>query len=80
MSNIAYERDDDEAADVLAAMHALRPVPRVSIHAFCETEGVAAPIERAGQDRRMARTHLKVNMGGIATAIDFTSRRRRPTC
>ena len=29
------------------------------------------PIERAGEDRRMAKAHLKVHMGGIATAIEF---------
>ena len=74
MSNLAYEPSMD-APDALpqdiAAMQALRPVPRISIQAFCETEGVANPIERAGQDRRMAKTHLKVHMGGIATATEF---------
>ncbi len=52
MSNLAYEPSMD-APDALpqdiAAMQALRPVPRISIQAFCETEGVANPIERAGQ-------------------------------
>ena len=74
MNNLAYETDQDSAAasqgDV-AAMQMLRPVPRISIQAFCETESVASPIERAGEDRRMARTHLKVHMGGIATAIEL---------
>ena len=50
---------------------ALRPVPRISIQAFCETDGVAKPIERAGEDRRMAKAHLKVHMGGMATAVEF---------
>ena len=53
------------------SMKALRPVPRISIQAFCETESVAIPIERAGEDRRMAKAHLKVHMGGISTAIEF---------
>jgi len=73
MSNLAYDTDTeggDNARDV-AAMQALRPIPRISIQAFCETEGVAGPIERAGEDRRMAKAHLKVHMGGIATAIEF---------
>ena len=74
MSNLAY--DDLPAAEPasdgeIAAMAELRPVPRISIQAFCETEGVAEPIGRAGADRRMAKAHLKVHMGGIATAIDF---------
>lgn len=74
MSNLAY--DDlpvtEPASDSeIEAMAELRPVPRISIQAFCETETVAGSIERAGSDRRMARTHLKVHMGGIATAIEF---------
>lgn len=73
MSSLAYETDH---AEVLADesepdMHALRPVPRISVQAFCETDSVAGPIERAGEDRRMAKAHLKVHMGGIATAVEF---------
>jgi pilus assembly protein CpaE len=74
MSNLAYDNSPDgeahQQADI-AAMQTLRPVPRISIQAFCETESVANPIERAGDDRRMARAHLKVHMGGIATAIEL---------
>ncbi|MDQ2633416.1 MAG: AAA family ATPase [Pseudomonadota bacterium] len=73
MTNLAYDSpDDNEAATPdLAALQELRPVPRISIQAFCETEGVAQPIERAGEDRRMARAHLKVHMGGVGTAIEL---------
>ncbi|WP_189394134.1 MULTISPECIES: CpaE family protein [unclassified Mesorhizobium] len=74
MSNLAYDTPTDTgdlSQQDVAAMQALRPVPRISIQAFCETEGVANPIERAGEDRRMAKAHLKVHMGGIATAIEF---------
>ncbi len=74
MSNLAYDPNldsvDTSQQDV-AAMNALRPVPRISIQAFCETEGVSGPIERAGEDRRMAKAHLKVHMGGIETALEF---------
>ncbi|MGD9914201.1 MAG: CpaE family protein [Rhizobiaceae bacterium] len=71
MSNLAYDIDAEAGADDTANLQALRPVPRISIQAFCETEGVAGPIERAGEDRRMAKAHLKVFMGGIPTAIEF---------
>jgi pilus assembly protein CpaE len=75
MSNLAYESEERgvavEADTDPAAMKELRPVPRISIQAFCETESVAAPIERAGEDRRMTKAHLKVHMGGVATAIEF---------
>ncbi len=74
MSNLAYDTPVDGAETSqqdIAAMQALRPVPRISIQAFCETEGVANPVKLAGEDRRMAKAHLKVHMGGIATAIEF---------
>ena len=74
MSNLAYDtpaETGDLSQQDIAAMQALRPVPRISIQAFCETEGVASPVARAGEDRRMAKAHLKVHMGGIPTAIEF---------
>ncbi|TPI73929.1 CpaE family protein [Mesorhizobium sp. B2-8-9] len=74
MTNLAYDtpaETGDLSQQDIAAMQALRPVPRISIQAFCETEGVANPVERAGEDRRMAKAHLKVHMGGIPTAIEF---------
>jgi pilus assembly protein CpaE len=74
MSNLAYESSHDDDAHPMAdidALQTLRPVPRISIQAFCETESVANPIERAAEDRRMAKAHLKVHMGGIATATEF---------
>ena len=54
-----------------AAMQELRPVPRISIQAFCVSDGVAKPIERMAADRRMAKTHMKVMMGGVDTALEF---------
>jgi len=80
MSNLAYDTADQDAASdsEIAALSELRPIPRISIQAFCETESIAAPIERAAVDRRMARTHLKVHMGGIATAIDFYQSAQTP--
>lgn len=45
-------------------------VPRISIQAFCETQATASAINRAGMDRRMNKTHLKVNMGGANAAIE----------
>ncbi len=59
-------------AGVIAGdMDNVRPVPRVSIQAFCETQGVANTLEAAAQDRRMAKTHTKVQMGGVPAAVDF---------
>ncbi|MBC8129835.1 MAG: AAA family ATPase [Rhizobiaceae bacterium] len=68
-SELAQDRSDafGEASE---AMDAVRPIPRISIQAFCESEGVARPIERAAEDRRMSKAHVRVHMGGIRAAID----------
>lgn len=73
MTSLAYDTQETEAgsAEDEHDFQSVRPVPRISIQAFCETEAVAHPIERAGEDRRMAKAHLKVHMGGILTAIEF---------
>lgn len=47
----------------------IRPVPRVTIQAFCETPDVGVSLQRAAQDRRLAKAHLTVHMGGIAAAV-----------
>lgn len=44
-------------------------VPRINIHAFCDTPDIAAIIYQAASDRRMLRAHTTVNAGGIAAAI-----------
>ena len=49
----------------------VRPVPRISMQAFCESPDVAASIESAAGDRRMARVHVKVHSGGLSAAAEF---------
>src|SRR5580658_8451741 len=46
------------------------PVPRVSIQAFCESPDIAAIVAAAISDRRMAKAHVKQNMGGAAAALE----------
>ena len=46
------------------------PVPRISIQAFCETPELAATIQAAVSDRRMAKAQVKVNMGGAPAAVE----------
>lgn len=48
-----------------------RPVPRISIAAFCESPETGAVIQRAAQDRRLAKTHVAVHMGGVETAAEL---------
>lgn len=50
-----------------------RPIPRIAIQAFVESPEIAAVLEAAARDRRLARAHVKVHMGGIAAATDFYS-------
>ena len=46
------------------------PVPRVSIQAFCESPDLAAVVSSAMTDRRMAKAHVKLNMGGAPAAVE----------
>jgi pilus assembly protein CpaE len=48
-----------------------RPIPRITIQAFCDTPEVAGTMETAAADRRMARAHVKVHTGGIGAAVEF---------
>ena len=48
-----------------------RPVPRISIHAFCEFPDTGAALQRAATDRRLSKAHLTVQLGGIAAAVEF---------
>src|SRR5262249_38838723 len=47
--------------------------PRISVQAFCETVETAAVVHAAGEDRRLDKAHLKVQMGGITAAVEGTA-------
>jgi pilus assembly protein CpaE len=51
----------------------IAPAPRVSVQAFCETVETAAAVQAAGEDRRLAKAHLKIQMGGITAAVEAYS-------
>ncbi|WP_373413488.1 CpaE family protein [Ensifer aridi] len=77
MSAIEYTIDNGGAADFSADatrpgdLDQLRPLPRISIHAFCESEAVQRLMERCGQDRRMAKVSLRITGGSIAAAANM---------
>src|SRR5438874_13440412 len=48
----------------------IAPAPRVSVQAFCETVETAAAIQSAGEDRRLGKAHVKIQMGGMTAAIE----------
>jgi pilus assembly protein CpaE len=67
MSNLALAL---ESASAGAGEQHIAPVPRVSIQAFCEMPDLANSVQAAAGDRRMVRAHVKVQMGGLAAAIE----------
>ncbi len=70
---ISYARQNPEAQPDGASPQAeehIAPAPRVSVQAFCETVETAAAVQSAGEDRRLAKAHLKIQMGGMAAAIE----------
>lgn len=70
---ISYARqnseDSPDAAPPVAEEH-IAPAPRVSVQAFCETVETAAAVQSAGEDRRLGKAHLKIQMGGMAAATE----------
>src|SRR5690606_22769350 len=48
----------------------IAPAPRISIQAFCDAVDTAAAVQAAGEDRRLVKAHLKIQMGGIAAALE----------
>jgi pilus assembly protein CpaE len=60
-------------SDDLPPSHAddyISPAPRVSVQVFCVTEATATTSRAAAEDRRLAKAHLSVHMGGIEAAIE----------
>ena len=45
-------------------------VPRISIQVFCESSQTAETFQNATDDRRLARAHITVQMGGIPGAVE----------
>src|ERR1700721_180964 len=61
---------DSALPDVAGREERIAPAPRISVQAFCETVETAAAIQAAGEDRRMAKAHLRIQMGGLVAAIE----------
>jgi pilus assembly protein CpaE len=70
---ISYARQNQEEqpdATSPAIDDHIAPAPRVSVQAFCETVETAAAVQSAGEDRRLGKAHLKIQMGGMVAAIE----------
>jgi pilus assembly protein CpaE len=69
---ISYARQNSEEKPAAAppAEDHIAPAPRVSVQAFCESVETAAAMQSAGEDRRLGKAHLKIQMGGVGAAIE----------
>ncbi|MEO1420419.1 MAG: AAA family ATPase [Pseudomonadota bacterium] len=67
--DVIFGLDNDEFQE--------RIIPAITIQAFCETDETRLLIERAGDDRRLSRTSLTVQEGGLAAATEYL--RENPT-
>ena len=70
---ISYARQNpDPQTDVAprSAEDHIAPAPRVSVQAFCDTVETASAVQSAGEDRRLGKAHLKIQMGGMAAAVE----------
>jgi len=52
-------------------------IPRITVHAFCDSPDVAAAVEKAAEDRLMSRARTVVQVGGIMAAVEHY--RQAPT-
>ena len=76
MSRQAQTAVEDEIEDAGAARNETpsgteraRPIPRISIQAFCDDQRTAEVLQYAAEDRRLSKAHVSVHMGGIGAAI-----------
>src|SRR5579859_3477160 len=65
-----YSRNDDLDALPPLSDDYISPAPRVSVQAFCENTATADAVQSAGLDRRLAKAHLTLKMGGMDAAIE----------
>ncbi len=51
----------------------MRPLPRISVHVFCESDGLHRVMERLATDRRMAKVNLRITSGSVDAAAQMFS-------
>lgn len=80
MSTVDYTFKRESMADMhqddlgtRSDLEHLRPLPRISIHAFCESDKLLATMERCTQDRRMSKVSMRVNRGNASAAASMFS-------
>jgi pilus assembly protein CpaE len=66
---IAEDDFVDDAGQDQSQVERARPIPRISIQAFCDDPRSAEVLQYAAEDRRLSKAHVSVHMGGIGAAI-----------
>lgn len=56
-----------------------KPLPGISVHAFCDRQETAHCINETTRDWRMRRTNVKIYMGGLPAAIEFYHKENTPS-
>ena len=63
----AIEVEAQSQADLMS----LRPLPRISIHAFCEGDALQKTVERMARDRRMTKVNMRITNGSVEAAANM---------
>lgn len=75
MSAIDYDirptAGDAEDAPRTGDIENMRPLPRISVHAFCESEQLHQVMDRCANDRRMSKVNLRITAGSTAAAANM---------
>ncbi|MBV1934128.1 MAG: CtpF protein [Parvibaculaceae bacterium] len=64
----AMPEQNDQGQDHMA-MQVMKAVPRITVDVFCDVPQTAQVIQRASEDRRLAKAHVSVHPGGIIAAV-----------
>lgn len=71
MSDLAYVNEANPDDGYGQDSTAIRPVPRIAIQAFYETQGVADALEQIFADRRLSRAKTSLHVGGLPAAAEL---------
>jgi pilus assembly protein CpaE len=70
--------DETASGESFGASPHERPVPRISIEAFCEMPDTNAALQRASTDRRLSKAHLGIHPGGVKEAVAYFKQNQTP--
>ncbi|MGI9379630.1 MAG: CtpF protein [Methyloligellaceae bacterium] len=62
---------DEQAAHQKNQELKARPIPRITIQCFCENDDSAGVLQTVSEDRRLMKTHVNIQSGGIEAGIAY---------